>query len=461
MMRPYTLAEARTWVGAEALDASVDALEFEGVSTDTRTLGPGQLFVALRGGRFDGHGFLEKARAAGAVAAVVDCRDNSVDLPQLVVKDTVVALARLAEGNRSESDARFVAVTGSSGKTTVREMVASVLSRMGPTLATRGNLNNHIGVPLTLFELTREHQFGAIELGASGLGEIAHTVAITRPQVVILTNAAPAHLEGFGSYDNVVTAKGEIIDGVADGGLVVLNRDDPAFGRWLARAGERRVVSVSRLGHPEADYVARRPHPENPELVFEVSGPQGWTCSVVLALEGEHNISNALLAIAACRELGADDAAVTDGLAAVRAVKGRLQVLELANGMTVIDDTYNANPVSVKAALDVLAGHPGGRIAVLGAMAELGPDARAFHREVGEHARVLGIERLITVGAGCEGYAEGYGTKTEIYDTHEQAAESVVGAGQVTVLVKGSRSSAMETVVEGIKNKVDNTCCSG
>lgn len=461
MIHPYTLAQARTWIGAGDPDSTVDALAFDGVSTDTRTLGPGQLFVALRGGRFDGHRFLEQARAAGAVAAVVDCRDESVDLPQLVVKDTVVALAQLAAGNRNQSDARFVAVTGSAGKTTVREMVASVLSRIGPTLATRGNLNNHIGVPLTLFELTREHQFGAIELGASGLGEIAHTVAITRPQVVILTNAAPAHLEGFGSYDNVVAAKGEIIDGVAGDGLVVLNRDDPAFSQWLARAGDRRVVSVSRQGHPEADYAARRQQPENSKLAFEVSGPQGWTCPVVLALEGEHNITNALLAIAACRELGADDAAVSEGLAAVRAVKGRLQTLELANGMTVIDDTYNANPVSVKAALDVLARHPGSRVAVLGAMAELGPDAREFHREVGEHARNLGIERLITVGAGCEGYAEGYGAQTEIYDSHEQAAESVVRAGQATVLVKGSRSSAMEIVVEGIKNKVDNTCCSG
>ena len=463
MIRAYTLAEARAWIGAGVADPAVDSLEFDGVSTDTRVLGEGQLFVALRGDKFDGHRFLEKARASGAVAAVVDCLDRSVDLPQLVVEDTVAALAQLAAGNRNQSDARFVAVTGSAGKTTVREMVASVLSRMEPTLATRGNLNNHIGVPLTLFELTRKHRFGAIELGASGLGEIAHTVAITRPEVVILTNAAPAHLEGFGSYENVVSAKGEIIDGVTDGGLVVLNRDDPAFAQWLARAGDRRVVSVSRQGHPEADYVAHRQQPESPELVFEVSGPKGWSCVIELALEGEHNITNALLAIAACRELGADDSAVTGGLSAVRPVKGRLQSLEFGDGMTVIDDSYNANPVSVKAALDVLSRHPGIRIAVLGAMAELGPGARDFHRDVGEHARKLGIERLITVGAGCEGYAEGYGDTTEIYETHEQAAESVVRASQqpVTVLVKGSRSSAMETVVEGIKKKVDNSCCSG
>jgi len=261
-----------------------------------------------------------------------------------------------------------------------------------------------------------------------------------------------------------VSAKGEIIDGVAAGGLVVLNRDDPAFSQWLARAGDRRVVSVSRNGHPGADYQAHGQQPEGRELAFEVSGPAGWSCSLRLALEGEHNITNALLAIAASRELGADDSAVVDGLSAVRAVKGRLQSLDLGGGMTVIDDSYNANPVSVKAALDVLARHPGNRIAVLGAMAELGPGTRGFHREVGEHARTLGIERLITVGAGCEGYAEGYGDKTEMYDTHEQAAESVVRASHqvpVTVLVKGSRSSTMEIVVEGIKKKVDNSCCSG
>lgn len=462
-MRAFSLGEARQWIGATDASEELDDQLFSGVSTDTRSLGQGQLFVALRGENFDGHRFLQQARDCGAIAAVVDCADDTVDLPQLVVADTVDALARLAAGNRSESDARFVAVTGSSGKTTVREMTAAILAQMGATLVTHGNLNNHIGVPLTLFGLTPEHRFGAIELGASGLGEIAHTVAITRPQVGILTNAGSAHLEGFGSYDNIVLAKGEIIDGVAADGLVVLNRDDPAFAQWQTRAGHRRLVSVSRLGHQAADYCSESLEQEGAGQSFRVVGPGSWACSVHLALDGEHNMTNAMLAIAAARELGADDQAIVEGLAAVAPVKGRLQSLELTASLTVIDDSYNANPSSMKAALKVLAKRTGERVAILGAMAELGPDARAMHREVGACARTEKIDRLLTVGPGCEGYVDGFGAEAETYQTHKEAIEAVVGTKQtpVTVLVKGSRSSAMDRVVEGIKEKVNSSCCSG
>ncbi len=463
MMRAFSLAEAQQWTGATCSHSGLEGIEFTGVSTDTRSIGPGQLFVALRGDNFDGHGFLQMARDCGAVAAVVDEADATVDLPQLVVSDTVNALAQLAGGNRNESTARLVAVTGSSGKTTVREMTAAILAQLGPTLATSGNLNNHIGVPLTLFGLVPEHRYGAIELGASGLGEIAHTVAITRPQVVMLTNAGSAHLEGFGSYENIVQAKGEIIEGVESGGLVVLNRDDPAFDQWRARAGHRRVVSVSREGITDADYGVKAVRSQPNGQSFQVVGPEGWSCTVGLGLAGEHNQTNALLAIAAARELGADDQAVVAGLAALAPVKGRLQNIELAPGLTVIDDSYNANPASMKAALSVLAKREGERIAVFGAMAELGPQAKALHREVGEFARTEQIERLLTVGPGCEGYAEGFGAATEVYQTHEDAVNAVISAKQspLTVLVKGSRSSAMDRVVEGIKDKVTNSCCSG
>ncbi|MBW4935629.1 UDP-N-acetylmuramoyl-tripeptide--D-alanyl-D-alanine ligase [Marinobacter sp. F4206] len=463
MMRAFSLADAQRWTGATSGTPSLEKLLFTGVSTDTRSLAQGQLFVALRGENFDGHRFLQKAKDCGAVAAVVDTADAAVDLPQLVVSDTVVALAQLAAGNRNESDARFVAVTGSSGKTTVREMTAAILARMGPTLATRGNLNNHIGVPLTLFGLTPDHRYGAIELGASGLGEIAHTVAITRPEVVILTNAGSAHLEGFGSYENIVQAKGEIIDGVAENGLVVLNRDDPAFDQWQARAGQRPVVSVSRLGHPGADYRSEPLESDAPGQSFRVSGPDNWACIVRLALEGEHNQTNAMLAIAAARRMGAGNEAITDGLAQLEPVKGRLQSLQMAPGLTVIDDSYNANPASMKAALSVLARREGQRIAVFGAMAELGSDARTLHREVGEFARAAEIERLLTVGPGCEGYADGFGVGAEMYHTHDEAVDAIVSAvsSPMTVLVKGSRSSAMDHVVEGIKEKVNNSCCSG
>lgn len=463
MMRAFSLAEAQRYTNAKSAFKALETVQLTGVSTDTRALKPGDLFVALRGEHFDGHGFLQAASDLGACAAVVDTPDPTLDLPQLVVTDTVQALADLAGANRDESKAELIAITGSSGKTTVKELTASILACMGKTLATSGNLNNHIGVPLTLFRLEPDHRFGVIELGASGAGEIAHTVAITHPRVAILTNAGEAHLEGFGSYENIVRAKGEIIEGVADSGLVVLNRDDPAFDQWLARAGARRVVSVTRTGHTGADYRATLAQTPGMQPEVLVTGPEGWSCQLTLPLEGEHNVTNALLAIAAARELGATDAAVTEGVMGVQSVRGRLQVTNLPGGMSLIDDSYNANPASMKAALTVLAKREGVRVAVLGAMAELGPAAEKLHRDVGALASGLGIERLLTVGGGCEGYAEGFGATTEMYQTHDEAIQAVADMnGQpVTVLVKGSRSSAMDRVVDGIKHKVNNACCSG
>ncbi|MDF0752196.1 UDP-N-acetylmuramoyl-tripeptide--D-alanyl-D-alanine ligase [Marinobacter sp. 71-i] len=463
MMRPFALADAINWLAGTVAVGRLEGLVFSGVSTDTRRIANGDLFVALRGENFDGHDYLSVAEQAGAVAAVVDKADPDLALPQILVPDTVDALAKLAAGNRNASSARFVAITGSSGKTTVREMVAAILSRVGHTLATEGNLNNHIGVPLTLFRLEPDHELGAIELGASGLGEIAHTVNIVRPDVAILTNAGQAHLEGFGGYDNVVRAKGEIIDGVEGAGLVVLNRDDPAFGQWHQRAGKRRVASVSGQTGAGTDYYPQDIRNEGDQRVFSAKGPKGWSCDIRLSLHGDHNITNALLAIAAARELGAGDESVKAGLAALQPVKGRLQVIELAPKLTIIDDSYNANPASMKAALGVLTERRTSRVAVLGAMAELGPDSLALHREVGEFARSRGIERLLAVGAGCEGYVEGFGDTAEVCATHDDAVRRLFEgpADSQTVLVKGSRSSAMDRVVEGIKEKVGNACCSG
>lgn len=465
MMRAFSLAEASRWLDARLAGLAVNASDlcFEGVSTDTRSVAERQLFVALRGDHFDGHRFLAQALAQGAVAAVVDTEMPGVAIPQLVVKDTVQALAALARGNRGDSRAELVAITGSSGKTTVREMTGAILARMGPTLTTEGNLNNHIGVPLTLFRLSPEHEYGAIELGASGLGEIAHTVSIVQPRIAILTNAGQAHLEGFGSYQNIVLAKGEIIDGVVPDGTVVLNRDDPAFEQWRTRAGQRNVVSVSRAGDQDADYRAEKIVARNQGFDFDVVGPENWRCSLTLGLPGEHNVTNALLALAASRALGASTQQVQAGLREVQAVKGRLQVLTPVVGLTLIDDSYNANPASMIAALDVLATYPPPRVAVLGAMAELGKDAGELHRQVGDHARLRGIESVLVVGAGGEGYAVGFGDETEIFQSHEQAVDAILNCrnGAMTVLVKGSRSSAMDRVVEGIQKKVKNTCCSG
>ncbi|WP_375177237.1 UDP-N-acetylmuramoyl-tripeptide--D-alanyl-D-alanine ligase [Marinobacter mobilis] len=460
MIGVFSLAEAAQVMGAEAFDLNGT---FSGVSTDSRSLERGDLFVALRGEHFDGHRFLAQARDAGALAAVVDAVDEQVELPQLKVNDTLAGLSALAAANRDRSQAAFVAVTGSSGKTTVKEMLAAILVKRASTLATRGNLNNHIGVPLTLLSIADEHRYAVVEHGASGVGEIAQTVALTRPDVAIITNAAEAHLEGFGSYDNIVLAKGELIDGVAANGAVVLNRDDPAFPVWCKRAGERQVISVSARADSGATYRLQSLEPSGNGLRLEVAGPDGWTGTFELPLPGEHNALNAMLALAATRVLGIADSEIAQGLQGMSPVKGRLSQMDIGNGITLIDDSYNANPSSIKAALKVLAGFPGTRIAVLGAMAELGEASERLHRDVGEVAAALGIEKLVVVGEGCEGYLAGFGVGGEACADHAAAVSYVMQqkSGPITVLVKGSRSSAMERVAEGLKEKVNDSCCSG
>lgn len=461
MMRSLRLAEIARWLGAEA---PAEDVVIEGIGTDTRKLRPGDLFVALRGERFDGHRFLADASSAGAVAAVVDTADTGASLPQIVVDDTVQALADLARFNRDLSQARVVAITGSSGKTTLKEMLSAILSREGETLATQGNLNNHIGAPLTLFRLSPEHRFAVIELGASGLGEIAHTVAAARPDVAVITNAGDAHLEGFGSYGNIVQGKGEIIDGVGAGGTVVLNADDPAFVTWKARAGDRRVISVSAAG-AQADYRCCGFESDNAGYTVRVATPDGRECRLTVALPGEHNICNALLAMAAASALGASEASVIEGLASVRPAAGRLERKPLNNRITLIDDSYNANPSSMKAAVKVLAGASSTRVALLGGMAELGRESTDMHREVGEYAQAMGIEHLLVVGTteDCQALAAGFGEQARCFDTHQQAVEWLLAeiGGHMTVLVKGSRSSAMDQAVKLLQEKVNHSCCSG
>lgn len=460
-MRAFRLQELAGVLGTAAPSANA---RVERVVTDTRTLRQGDLFVALRGDRFDGHGFLEAAREAGAAAAVVDTANPDSVLPQLVVPDTVQALADLARFNREQSRAGVVAITGSSGKTTLKEMLAAILVNEGETLATQGNLNNHIGAPLTLLRVAPEHRFAVIELGASGLGEIAHTVAAARPDVAVITNAGEAHLEGFGSYDNIVQAKGEIIDGLGASGTVVLNADDPAYRRWKQRAGARQVVSVSASG-AESDYCCTgfESLGEGYRITIAIRG--GRECQLEIALPGEHNISNALLAMAAAEALGASEASVRVGLAAVKTAAGRLERKVLSERVTVIDDSYNANPSSMKAALEVLAGAPATRVALLGAMAELGSGSAQLHQEVGTHARKLGVEQLLVVGAGsdCAALTTGFGDVARCFDTHEQAVDWLLEkvTGPLTVLVKGSRSSAMDQAVRLLQEKVGHSCCSG
>ncbi|MCH8499712.1 MAG: UDP-N-acetylmuramoyl-tripeptide--D-alanyl-D-alanine ligase [Marinobacter sp.] len=452
MMRPFSLLEVTGWVYGTLTRGSG---QITGISTDTRSLQPGDLFVALRGERFDGHDFLTQAQAGGAAAALVDTVEPGMAMPQIEVRDTLEGLGQLALANRRLSKAATVAVTGSCGKTTVKEMLAAILGEEGETLATQGNLNNHIGAPLTLMRLAPEHRFAVIELGASGIGEIDGTVRLTRPQVAVITNAGDAHLGGFGSYANIVEAKGEIIEGVPADGTVVLNRDDPAFATWSARAAGRKVVSVSLLDNT-ADLWASAIEPVPTGYRFTAQQAGGESLVVNLPLVGEHNILNALLAMAAARALGARDDAMSAGLAKLKPVSGRLHIVPLAEGSELIDDSYNANPASMKAALKTLAGRPGYRVAVLGAMAELGDASERLHADVGDCARELGIDTLIVVGECAKAYTKGYGADAIFCNDHATAIDCVQALHRqktISVLVKGSRSAAMDAVARALTEK--------
>ena len=428
---------------------------FCSVSTDTRTIQSGDLFVALQGPNFDGNRYVSEAKQQGAAAALVSVYQN-VDIPQVKVADTLQGLGLIAGYNRQLFNGKVVAITGSSGKTSVKEMLAELLSRQGKTLATAGNLNNHIGAPLTLLRMGDDHKFAVIELGASGLGEINYTAAIAKPDVSILTNAGSAHLEGFGSYDNIVKAKGEIISALGDDGVAILNADDPAFEYWqqVAKPKQVRAFSLSKRDGSAvwAEAVALCPDSTH----FDLCWDEG-RLAISLPLPGEHNIANALAAACAANVLGVDWNSIQKTLSELKSVKGRLEIKKSQRGYTVINDTYNANPSSTRAALDVLAKSTGFRVAVLGDMGELGTDVAELHQQVGEYAKEGRADALYAVGEFAKDIAQGYGSGAQDFITKQDLLDVLMKEVRedATYLVKGSRSSAMETVVEEmLKQKV-------
>ena len=444
------------WMLSGVLDAlkgrlaGADAF-FDGVSIDSRRIEAGQLFVALPGERFDGHDYLEQVAAKSAAAALVEREIAEVELPQLVVADTRLALGLLGALNRAAYRGRLAAVTGSSGKTTVKELLASILRAdhggdAGAVLATRGNLNNDLGAPLTLLELAPQHRSAVIELGANHVGEIAYTVGLTRPQVAIITNAGSAHVGEFGGPEKIVEAKGEILEGLDADGVAVLNRDDPAFAVWQRRAGTRRVLSFAL--HAPADFVARDLQRDARGCpAFTLAGPSGET-RVQLNLLGEHNVANALAAAAAAHALGVGLAAIRTGLESLQPVKGRAVAQLAPSGMRVIDDSYNANPASMRAAVDILAGFSGRTVLVLGDMGELGAWAEQGHREVGEYARGK-VAALYAVGAQMAHAVAAFGPGARHFASQAEliAALAAEQSPETTLLIKGSRSAAMENVV--------------
>ncbi|MBD8730682.1 UDP-N-acetylmuramoyl-tripeptide--D-alanyl-D-alanine ligase [Pseudomonas sp. CFBP 13710] len=437
---------------ADALQGHVrggDA-RFDGVSIDSRAIVAGDLFVALAGPRFDGHDYLDEVAAKGAVAALVQHEVAGTTLPQLVVADTRLALGQLGALNRAAFSRPVAAITGSSGKTTVKEMLASILRTQGAVLATRGNLNNDLGAPLTLLELAPQHTAAVIELGASRLGEIAYTVGLTRPQVALITNAGTAHVGEFGGPEKIVEAKGEILEGLGEGGTAVLNLDDKAFAIWQARAGQHAVLTFS-LDNAKADFHSSARHSDARGCPsFTLHGPDGEV-PVQLNLLGTHNVLNALAAAAAAHALGVTLAGIQAGLNAVQPVKGRTVAQLAVNGARVIDDTYNANPTSMCAAIDILAGFSGRTVLVLGDIGELGAWAEAGHRQVGEYA-VGRIDALYAVGPLMSHAVAAFGAQGRHF-ANQADLIAALGAEQgstTTILIKGSRSAAMENIVAAL-----------
>ncbi|MCY1341181.1 UDP-N-acetylmuramoyl-tripeptide--D-alanyl-D-alanine ligase [compost metagenome] len=448
MLKSWLLSEVATPLGGALHGADV---AFAAVSTDSRSIQPGQLFVALTGPRFDGHAYLQEVAAKGAVAALVERAVLDAPLPQLVVTDTRIALGQLGALNRDAYKGPLVAVTGSSGKTTVKELLASILKAgfAGPVLATRGNLNNDLGVPLTLLDLAPQHVGAVIELGANHIGEIAYTVALTRPQVAIINNAGTAHVGEFGGPEKIVEAKGEILEGLAADGVAVLNRDDKAFATWQARAAGRRVLSFA-LHAATADFRAS-------DLSRDARGCQGFTlhapageARIQLNLLGAHNVANALAAAAAAHALGVPLVGIVQGLEAVQPVKGRAVAQLATNGVRVIDDSYNANPTSVCAAIDILAGFSGRTVLVLGDIGELGEWAEQGHRDVGAYAAGK-VDALYAVGPLMAHAVKAFGTEGRHFPDQASLIETLRGErGDTTILIKGSRSAAMDKVVAAL-----------
>ena len=424
---------------------------FHGISTDTRTIETGELFVALRGPNFNGNRFVAEAERRGAAGALVS-ETYRGEFPQIRVPDTLQGLTAIAALWRSRFEPVVIAVTGSVGKTTVKEMLTSILSRHAPTLSTQRNLNNEIGVPLTLCRLSERHRLAVIEMGANHAQEIAGLCKITRPAIGVVTVAGASHLEGFGSVEGVARAKGELFESLGAKGIAIINADDSYAGLWRDMTTAGRVVF---FGHgPAAEVTAREivdGEKGNEGSRFVLVTPAG-SVPVVLPLPGKHNINNALAAAAAALAAGVGLDDIAGGLAAMQSVSGRLEVMTGPSGSRLVNDTYNANPRSVRAALDYLTSLEGSAWAVLGDMGELGETGLELHGEIGDYARSLGVERLFAIGDLSRKTVERFGAGAKHFADQGSLLEALRSdlAGDVNLLVKGSRMMRLENLVAGL-----------
>ncbi len=450
-MITVTLSQIANITGGERVG---NDLSIESVSTDTRSIEQGALFVALVGERFDAHDFCQQAVESGAGALLVQKRVN-VNVPQVVVGDSKVALGQVAAWVHQTCQTPTVAITGSCGKTTVKEMVASILQLKGKVLFTAGNFNNDIGVPLTLLRSQQDDDYAVIELGANHIGEIEYTTQLVKPDIAMVNNVAAAHLEGFGSIDGVKQAKGEIYQGLAAGGIAIVNLDSNGGAKWDEVLADKNVITFSQ-SNADADFYASN-------IVMSAAGEASFDLHIAatsqeielsLGIIGQHNVPNAIAASIIALKMGATLEETQAGLKHLNKVKGRVEVEELSDKIKLIDDSYNASVPAMKAAVDLLAAFQGQRWLILGNMAELGEESLALHRQVGEHAAPFKFEHVLTYGADAKAISDECGGIH--FEDHQSMIDYIKQQIEQhqqpqTLLVKGANSAGMSKIAAAVK----------
>lgn len=437
---------------AAALNATLlgDDVKFTGCNTDTRKITPGTIYVALRGENFDGHKFVSAAQENGASAVIVEQVVADCNLPCLCVADTRKALGSLAKFWLERFKLPLVAITGSNGKTTTKEMLRAIFAEN--VLANEGNFNNDIGVPLTLFNLNSTHRQAVIEMGANHAGEIDYLTQLAPPNVATITQCAPAHLEGFKTIKGVALAKGEIFSNLKADGIAVINNDDDYADLWRDLAAPHTISTFAIKNH--ADVMATQIQLNVASSDFNLKTPNG-DITIHLPLPGQHNIMNALAASACALASGCSLNTIKNGLETMQSVKGRLQLCKGINDSTIINDTYNANPTSLNAALMVLQQSDAPRILVLGDMGELGSQSAEFHQQAGKEAREFGVESLLAIGELSKNAVDSFGEGAKHFEQHTDLIQYLQEiATNATILVKGSRGMKMETIVNALQEKV-------
>ena len=472
-MIPMSLQQAAINTGGLVLGNSGNQqIIFSAITTDSREAMPESLFIALKGDNFNAHDFIDKALTQGAVACMLD-EVRETPLPIIKVDNTLTALGQLAGSVRAQFDLPCIGITGSCGKTTVKEMIASILSNKGQVMATKGNFNNAIGVPLTLFRLTPEDQFAVIEMGASKAGDIDEIAQLVNPDVALITNVAAAHLQGMGTLEGVAKVKGELLDHLQAGGTAVLEQHSPWLVQWKSKLKSQQKLRTFSSTNAAADYYAAESQclqQDDGKCTFVAITPVG-DIDIQLSIPGKHNVENALAAMAAAMAVAASLADCQKGLAEISAVQGRLEILTGIQGCRIINDSYNANPQSLLVAMQLLSEFAGTKILVLGDMAELGDGAITAHSDAGKQAKALGLDGLYATGKLSHYCVAGFGKGAEHFHTKSELATAVlakiknskVDADECTILVKGSRSAAMEEIVKILKqpaelNKASSIC---